>query len=242
MTRRLFRPLLLVAALGMSMPAAAVDCVVLLHGLARTERSMALLEQAFIAGGYAVANVSYDSREHPVRTLADAAIPAGIATCAARDPGRVHFVTHSLGGILLRDYLVRHEFAALGRVVMLAPPNQGSESVDRLGSTGLFASLMGPAALELGTGDSALPRLLGPVTYSVGVIAGTRTIDPIGSMLLPDPDDGKVSLQRTKIEGMADFLVVPVSHSFIMRDAGVIRQALAFIATGAFDHGTGGAT
>jgi pimeloyl-ACP methyl ester carboxylesterase len=212
------------------------DCVVLLHGLARTSRSMDKLEAAFDARGYKVANVDYPSRKKPIEELAEVAVGRGLRQCSATSAEKIHFVTHSLGGIIVRYYLAHSQLLNLGRVVMLAPPNKGSEVVDNLSNVPGFSLFNGPAGSQLGTDEASIPSRLGPVTYPVGVVAGTRTINPLLSRYLPNPDDGKVSVESTKVEGMSDFIEIPVSHPFIMRKKAVIEQALAFIETGAFVH------
>jgi triacylglycerol lipase len=155
---------------------APVECVVLLHGLGRTSRSMARMQQSLEAAGYFVANIGYPSRRRPVEELACDAVERGLAVCRARQASRIHFVTHSLGGILVRYYLTHHAVPELGRVVMLGPPNQGSEVVDVFSRMPAFTAITGPAGPQLGTGPTSLPRALGPVSYPVGVIAGTRSI------------------------------------------------------------------
>jgi hypothetical protein len=125
----------------------------------------------------------------------------------------------------------------MGRVVMLSPPNQGTEIVDRLGELWLFKFMEGPAAGQLGTGSGSLPRRLGPAPFEVGVITGTRSINLLLSILIPGIDDGKVAVDRARLDGMADFLTVPVSHPFIMRSARVIEQTLHFLRHGSFAHG-----
>jgi len=214
--------------------ARGADCVIFLHGLARTSASMGKIAAAFKESGYEVANVSYPSRKHPIEQLAPLAIDAGLETCASSDT--IHFVTHSLGGILVRYYLEREEISNLGRVVMIAPPNQGSEVVDGLQRFPGYKMLNGPAGLQLGTDTDSVPVNLGPVDYDVGIIAGTRTFNPLLSQYLANPDDGKVSVERTKIEGMSDFIEVPSSHPFIMRSSLVIEQAILFIKNGRFRH------
>jgi triacylglycerol lipase len=214
----------------------ASDCVVLLHGLARTARSMNLMQDALAASGYRVANVDYPSRHQPIEQLAAPSVEVGVERCALRAGERVHFVTHSMGGILVRYYLAHHAIPALGRVVMLAPPNGGSEVVDNLEEFPGFELLNGPAGLQLGTGPEHLPEQLGAVDYPVGIIAGTRSVNPVLSQFLPNPDDGKVSLQRTKVEGMTDFIAVEASHPFIMRDQEAIAQTIAFLQSGRFIH------
>jgi pimeloyl-ACP methyl ester carboxylesterase len=214
---------------------AAADCVVLLHGLARTSSSMEPLSDALTEAGYRVANVDYPSREKPIEELAPLAIDSGLEDCG---PGTtIHFVTHSLGGILVRYYLANNKLVNLGRVVMIAPPNQGSEVVDNLGDIPGFSEFNGPAGAQLGTDENSVPLSLGPVDYEVGIIAGTVTVNIILSQYLPNPDDGKVSVASTRVEGMQDFIEVPYSHPFIMRAPLVLKQTRAFLTRGKFDHG-----
>lgn len=217
-------------------PAAhAADCVVLLHGLLRTSASMQPMEQALTEAGYAVVNVDYPSREHELDVLAPLAVEAGLGGCRAKpDVGRIHFVTHSLGGILVRQYLASHEIAELGRVVMLAPPNQGTIAVDTLRDVPGFDWMNGPVGVQMGKGEDSAVRALGPADFDVGIIAGNRTIDPITSAVLPDPDDGRVSVEDTRLEGMRDFIVVEHSHAFIMRMPRTIELTLSFLAEGHF--------
>ncbi|GAB5521946.1 MAG: alpha/beta fold hydrolase [Rhodothermales bacterium] len=215
---------------------ATEECVVLLHGLARSSSSMAPVERRLEAEGYHVVNVDYPSRESTIQDLAAEYVAEGIDACRTLDASRIHFVTHSLGGILVRQYLEGQALAELGRVVMLAPPNQGSEVVDDWKDAPGYAWLNGPAGRQLGTDEHSVPLCLGPVTYPVGVIAGTRTVNPILSRSLPNPDDGKVSVASTKVDGMTDHLEVPHSHTFIMRSATVLDQVVHFLQHEAFVH------
>ena len=149
---------------------------------------------------------------------------------------KIHFVTHSLGGILVRYYFEGNSIQEMGRVVMIAPPNQGSEVVDNLRNFPGFKMLNGPAGQQLGTDEESIPLNLGPVDYEVGVIAGTRTFNPILSLFLPNPDDGKVSVARTYVDGIKETIEVPHSHPFIMKANVVIEQSINFLHKGAFDH------
>lgn len=210
--------------------------VILLHGLCRTSRSMVKMERALTDAGFKVRNVNYPSRTASVQKLADDAIGKAVADCQRDGAGKIDFVTHSLGGILVRSYLARHEIPSLGRVVMLAPPNQGSEIVDKLGSWWLFRKINGPAGNELGTDKNSVPNKLGSAHFPVGIIAGDRSINWINSLLIPGRDDGKVSIERTKLAGMSDHIVIHATHPFIMRNREVIRQTIQFLRTGNFDH------
>jgi hypothetical protein len=117
---------------------------------------------------------------------------------------------------------------------MLGPPNQGSQAADELDSLPGFDWINGPAGRQLGKGEDSVPLALGPVDFELGVIAGDRTIDPVTSAILDDPDDGRVSVADTRVEGMDDFVVVHHSHAFMMRMRSVVDLTLAFLRTGRF--------
>ncbi len=148
----------------------------------------------------------------------------------------LHFVGHSLGGILIRAYLAEDSPDRVGRVVMLAPPNHGSELVDALGDSALFRWALGPSGQVLGTDRNSLPNRLPPPVVEVGVIAGTSSVNPIGSLVIPEDDDGTVSVSSTRLEGMTDFLVVRSSHTFIMQSEEVAAQVVHFLRHGRFLH------
>ncbi|HUG39734.1 MAG TPA: alpha/beta fold hydrolase [Longimicrobiales bacterium] len=206
--------------------------VILLHGLGRTTQSMLPMERALEGRGYRVVNLGYPSRTHSIAELVDTLDRALEVCCAGGVP--VHFVTHSLGGILVRAYAARHGVARIGRVVMLSPPNAGSEVVDRLDDTPGLAWLLGPAFMQLGTDSTAVPRVLGPPEFEVGVITGEASLNPLFSWWLPGRDDGKVTVESARVDGAAGFLVVPYTHGFLMRREEVIEQVAAFLGTGRF--------
>ncbi|HVV72762.1 MAG TPA: alpha/beta fold hydrolase [Verrucomicrobiae bacterium] len=212
----------------------AQECVVLLHGLCRTSRSMKPMAAALRESGYQVLNLDYPSRAAAIDQLSENVVGQAVAKCHRAT--KMHFIAHSMGGILVRSYFTRHSANKVGRVVMLGPPNQGSELVDRFGGSSLFFLINGQAGTELGTGSAALPNCLGVPDYCVGIIAGNRSINWINSLFIPGPDDGKVSVERTKLRGMTDHIVIPTTHPFIMRNPEVIRQTEWFLRCGKFDQ------
>ncbi len=234
---QLSRKVLFIAALiSLSSNTLAQECVILLHGLARTKSSMTDLETHLKKEGYTVANLGYPSTKKSVEELSIPAVDAALKEC--KDYTKVHFVTHSMGGILVRHYLTQKKISKLGRVVMLGPPNKGSQVVDKLATVPGFKTINGPAGLQLGTGNESIPNTLGPASYEVGIIAGTKSMNLILSNYLPNPDDGKVSVENTKLEGMKDHISVPATHTFMMKNKKVIDQVIHFLKQGEFKRAT----
>jgi triacylglycerol lipase len=248
---KFFRFLLCLLGLATAVTAAPspTETVVLLHGLGRTRWSMAHLAHQLERDGYRVINLGYPSRSLPLETLARDWLPAQLQACgitSKTDDATVHFVTHSMGGIVVRLWLREGGTPGwLGRVVMLAPPNAGSELTDRMNAFAPFRWFTGANGRRLGTGATELPRALGPWPVSpgsargagsLGIIAADRSLNPLFSAWLPGPDDGKVTVASTRLAGMSDHVIVPFTHTWMAWRTETGRQIGNFLRDGRFHH------
>ncbi len=209
------------------------ESVVLLHGLVRSSKAMNKMAKELRADGYIVINHDYPSTSAVIEKLTEQVFYS--LEPQIKDAEIVHFVTHSMGGIILRQYLENHELPNLGRVVMLAPPSRGSEVPDKLGNIFLYQWINGPAGNQLGTGTNSLVHQLKTPEFELGIIAGDRTINPFLSMLIPGPDDGKVSLARVKPRIYTDYVQLHVTHPCMVWNDEVIEQTKHFLKHGSFN-------
>ena len=213
------------------------ELVVLLHGILRRNLDMSMINSRFKKRGYATLNILYPSREQPIEALSDF-VHQKIISCPDYSPqSKLNFVTHSMGGLITRYYIAQQKPENLGKVVMLSPPNTGSEFADWLSETEvlapLFKAFFGPAATQLRTDYTHIDT---QINYPLGIIAGSLSINPLAPWVLEGEHDGIVPVERTKIEGMSDHIVIPTTHSFMMFNNEVIDQALYFFEHGRFDH------
>ena len=209
--------------------------VVLLHGLGRTAGSMEKVGQALRDEGYRIVNLDYPSTREAIGVLAKDHLKPVVDRITSAGQ-TVHFVTHSLGGILVRSLMAEHGGGKVGKVVMLSPPNQGSEVAEHLQHNPLYRNFLGPAGQELGLAPDATPLQLGAADFDLGIICGGRTSDPWFAALFNGPNDGKVSVARARLAGMNDFLVLPHGHTFIMQQPDVILQVSRYLDKGSFSH------
>ena len=207
------------------------EIIVLLHGLGRNTTSMWLLASRLDDAGYYVQRVGYSSlHQKPDEILKD--ISSQINKCCQKHTQSVHFVGHSLGGLMVRSYLQSNKVDKLGRVVLLGTPNKGTEAADHFSNSWLM-DLLGPTAKALGTDDNSFPNSLKAPYYPVGIIAGERESE-LNDPVIPGKDDGLVSVESTKIDGMTDFIIIETGHSMMRYDREVADQTIEFIKNGAF--------
>lgn len=209
------------------------ECVVLVHGLRANSSFMEELENALVDSGYRVLSVDYPSSQYKIQALADTAIGTALMMCGSCCD-TVHFIGHSMGNTLIHYYLQKTRPGKVHRIVMIAPVNQGTELINRLEWIPGFATLNSPAGMQLGCGPDRFLQSLSPLPHDIGIIAGNRTINPIASLIIPGKDDGRVSIEHTKMQGMDDFILVPSNHHWIVKKDSTVRSALRFIQHGHF--------
>ncbi|WP_068991235.1 alpha/beta fold hydrolase [Kangiella sediminilitoris] len=210
------------------------EAVILIHGMGRTHRSMRKLETFLKSKGYITYNRSYPSTVANVERSAVHYINSALATLAHENISKVHFVTHSLGGLLVRYFLSNHQIKKLGRVVMLAPPNQGSEVAERYQEKFWYKWITGVPGQQLQQTNNRLLRDMKPLKTEVGIIAGIKSSDPWFNHVFQYAHDGKVSVEGAKLPEMTEMIKVPHGHTFIMNKTSVKNHIANFLASGNF--------
>ena len=212
-----------------------LDFVILLHGLGRTRHSMNRIAEALSGAGFQVKNIGYPSARQDIHSLVCHHVAPAIKASLRQGASKIHVVSHSMGGILIRGYLQRNTLPQGSRIVMLSPPNHGSEVADFLKQFTLYRCLLGPAAQQLGSRNDDLPNMLKAIPGELGILAGNKSLEPWFAWLIPGPNDGKVSVESTKLPEMTDFRVIECGHTFIMQSPTAIRQILSFLRLGHFE-------
>lgn len=210
------------------------EYVILLHGLGRSDYSMKKMASYLSEKGYQTLNVDYPSTQKPIEQIATDHILPAVNELKARGAKKIHFVTHSLGGIVLRQYLQDNDLPQGSRAVMLAPPNHGSELADFLKENPIYKWIIGPSGQQVGTDETSIPNRLKPVNIDVGVITGDKDSLPVFASLFPVPNDGKVSVESAKLSEMKAFKIISCGHTFIMNRKDVMEDVDHFFQSGIF--------
>ncbi len=209
------------------------DKILLIHGLAENSRWMSFFELSLRAAGYDAAAIDYPSTSYSMEELMEQHIKPFIDT--HKDAESLHFVTHSMGGILLHHFLSKYNLPNRGRVVMLTPGFNGSPTITVLSHFPWFENILGQAGMQSADNEYCFSRNLPPVEdYEVGIVAGNLALDPISWFAIEAPNDGKTSIEGTKIDGMKDHIVLPVSHDTVLASPIALYQTLYFLEHGYF--------
>jgi pimeloyl-ACP methyl ester carboxylesterase len=215
------------------------EAVILIHGIARSSQSMQALREAIademlyegktschtFGFDYPSTRVGIDESAEYLHRVIESL--EGIE--------RIHFVTHSMGGLVVRAYLAKHAEPRLGRLVMIATPNQWAELATLLKANPLFKLILGPSGQQLPADPEGFIARLPVPEMEFGIIAGGRGDERGYNPLLPGDDDGTVSVACTKLDGAADFVVVDRLHTFIVRAPETRDYALRFLKDGRFE-------
>jgi pimeloyl-ACP methyl ester carboxylesterase len=217
------------------------EVVLVLHGLGRTRDSMAgMCRYLEREGRYTVLNMSYATTRGRIEDHA-----AALARVVRNlDPGvtEVNFVAHSLGNIVVRRFLYDYERQSepnpirprVKRIVMLGPPNRGSQLAQRFPHSMLVRLVAGSSTVELAKNWTSLQQRLATPRCQFGIIAGGQGDDDGRNGLLEGDDDLIVTVEETKLAGARDFAVLPVYHGVIMLDRRVREYTLRFLQHGYF--------
>ncbi len=212
----------------------ATQLIFLIHGINSSPKDFKKMETAFKSYDYKVINFGYHSKVYTVNQIADNFLKRKIASVSQNDT--INFITHSLGAIVLRAYLRDNKPKNIGKIVMIAPPNQGSEVANFFKDFFLYKIFYHKSGASLsynGIKKLALPNC---DNYFCGIIAGTHTQLPFFSIFIKGEDDGKISVERTKLKGMKDFITLPYPHDTILKKQETIIQCKEFIKNGKFKH------
>lgn len=212
------------------------DYVIMIHGLFNSSSRMDRFEEYFKERGYQVLNIDYPSADYPVEELSQKYLKPIVDSISVAEEQDVHFITHSLGGLVLRHYLTHNNPPGLGRVVMLSPPNHGSELADLFLKRSLARKIAGPATMELRTENNGFFEKLGPIDYNLGIIAGNKSYTRGTDRHLPGADDGMVAIDSMKLEGMTDFIILNEHHRGLTRSIDAMKQAEYFLKNRQFNH------
>lgn len=212
------------------------QCVVLVHGLWRSGWAMRSIAKDLEEYAYHTVSISYPSTSMTIPEIADTYMPPAIEECKKNGAEQIHIVSHSMGGIVVRQYLQTHNLPEGSKVVMLSPPNQGSELSDKFGEESWYQFFVGPAGSSLSNNEGGIIPTLKKVNASVGVIAGYRDWSVWPSSWLPEPNDGTVSVESMKLAEMDDFVLVNSGHAMMRFHADTHEQIRYFLTQGSFYH------
>ena len=211
------------------------ESVILLHGLGDVKLSMLKLENALKDEGYTTKNIGYSTTGETIESLAEKELSEVVERYKKIGFRKIHFVTHSMGGLIVRYYLQDHTLPTGSRIVMLSPPNHGSEVADHFLESKFYKLIVGDVGQELAT-DSNILSELKPIVPEIGIIAGNKSSNKYFSKIIPGEDDGRVAVDNTKLTEMKDFIVVPSTHLTIKYNNEVLKQTVFFLKNGKFLH------
>lgn len=215
------------------LPPMSGKAVVMIHGIGRSSKSFSEMSSQLKSKGYTVVGFDYPSTQV---SIPDCAEYLHQVVQSLDGIESIDFVCHSMGGLVLRAYSMNHTTVRFRRAVMLGVPNRGAKMADFLKENPIFKMVLGPAGQQLASDDDGgLIKKLPIPKFEFGVLAGGRSKAKGFNPLLPGDNDLTVSVSSTRLPGAADFILIPVMHSFLMTDNRGIKATLNFLEHGQFD-------
>ena len=212
------------------------ECVVLVHGLWRSGWAMRSIANDLHDFEYQTVTISYPSTSMSIPEIAENYLPPAIEECKQQGAEQIHFVSHSMGGIIVRQYLQTHHLPLGSKVVMLSPPNQGSELSEKFGDSSWYQQIVGPSGVSLSKKEGGIISTLKAIKEPVGIIAAYRDWSLWPSTWLPKPNDGTVSVESMKLAEMDDFVLINSGHAMMRFDDHTHQQIRYFLSKGEFYH------
>lgn len=210
------------------------ETVIVLHGITKTNRIMYLLSKRIANAGFEVYNITYPYKSHTIQEIADF-LNDKLIELGVDKKDRINIVGHSMGGLVARAYINRYKPQNLHRVVMIATPNHGSELADAMKNWWIYRLKFGnKSGQQLSTDQRELSDDLGKVNYDLGIVAGVTWVNPVFSAILPGDDDGLVSVESTKLDGMNEHIIIDFAHTLGIMYKTVSKQVISYLKYGRF--------
>ena len=211
------------------LPEMTGHAVILLHGIIRSSKSMSRMQKSLNEAGFVPVPFDYPSTQANLDRCSEYLDQVLKSLNGVK---KISFVTHSMGGLVVRNWLRNHKDKRLTRLVMLGTPNKGAEMADKLRNVKLFKLILGPAGQQLVSGDASDIAKLPVPEFEFACIAGARGTAEGYNPIIPGDDDGTVAVSSVMLEGAADSEVFPVLHSFLPLHAAVIKSTQCFLKSG----------
>lgn len=203
--------------------------VVLVHGMFRTSTSMLALQRMLEQHGYQTVAFDYWSNHNRIETSAAELQQTLHARFAGHAPDELHFVAHSMGGLVCQEYLRRNDALAPSSCVYIAVPHRGAMLAELRRRWFVFRWIMGETgALQLAPADPLHQRPI-PLPCPALVILGTQGPIVADSRSIDGPDDGTIGVAEASLPGATDTLALPTGHTAILTDERTLRATLRFL-------------
>lgn len=211
------------------LPKMSGHVVIMLHGIVRSSKSMSRMQKSLGEAGFVPVPFDYPSTQANLDKCSEFLDSVIRSLDGVKE---ISFVTHSMGGLVVRNWLKEHKDKRVRRLVMIGTPNKGAEMADKLRDWKIYKLILGPAGQQLFSGDGSDASKLPIPKFEFAVIAGARGTAEGYNPLIPGDDDGTVAVKSAFLEGATDSELFPVLHSFLPVNPDVVKSTARFLKTG----------